>query len=67
MIEALTAEDAALLCAEAPGTQLQIGALCFFRAAPFRDDRGRIRVRRCAPTQRPGWASFPDFGNGSRR
>ncbi len=44
MIEALTAEDGALLCAEARGTQLQIGALCFFRAAPFRDDQGRVRV-----------------------
>ena len=44
MIEALTAEDAALLCAEARGTQLQIGALCFFRAAPLREGGGRIRV-----------------------
>ena len=41
--ESLTAEDAALLCAEAPGTQLQIGALCFFEAAPLRDRRGRLR------------------------
>ncbi|MFA9563199.1 MAG: wax ester/triacylglycerol synthase family O-acyltransferase [Acidimicrobiales bacterium] len=44
MIEPLTAEDAALLYAEAPGTQLQIGALCFFEAAPFRDNRGRLRL-----------------------
>ena len=44
MIEPLTAEDAALLYAEAPGTQLQIGALCFFEAAPFRDSRGRLRL-----------------------
>lgn len=42
--EPLTAEDAALLLAEAPGTQLQIGALCFFEAAPLRDRRGRIRI-----------------------
>ena len=41
--EPLTAEDAALLYAEAPGTQLQIGALCFFEAAPLRDRRGRLR------------------------
>ena len=39
----LSAEDATLLYAEAPGTQLQIGALCFFEAAPLRDRRGRIR------------------------
>ena len=41
--EPLTAEDAALLYAEAPGTQLQIGALCFFEGAPLRDRRGRLR------------------------
>jgi WS/DGAT/MGAT family acyltransferase len=41
--ESLTAEDASLLYAEAPGTQLQIGALCFFEAAPLRDRRGRLR------------------------
>jgi WS/DGAT/MGAT family acyltransferase len=40
----LGAEDVALLCAEAPGTQLQIGALCFFEAAPLRDAHGRLRV-----------------------
>jgi diacylglycerol O-acyltransferase len=43
MAESLTAEDAVLLYAEAPGTQLQIGALCFFEAAPLRDSRGRLR------------------------
>jgi diacylglycerol O-acyltransferase len=42
-VESLTAEDAVLLYAEAPGTQLQIGALCFFEAAPLRDRRGRLR------------------------
>jgi diacylglycerol O-acyltransferase len=42
-VEPLSAEDAALLYAEAPGTQLQIGALCFFEAAPLRDRRGRLR------------------------
>lgn len=42
-VEPLTAEDAALLYAEASGTQLQIGALCFFEAAPLRDRRGRLR------------------------
>lgn len=42
-VESLNAEDAALLYAEAPGTQLQIGALCFFEAAPLRDRRGRLR------------------------
>lgn len=42
-VEALSGEDAALLYAEAPGTQLQIGALCFFEAAPLRDRRGRLR------------------------
>ncbi len=41
--ELLNAEDAVLLYAEAPGTQLQIGALCFFEAAPLRDRRGRLR------------------------
>lgn len=41
--ESLTAEDAALLYAEAPKTQLQIGAVCFFEAAPLRDHRGRLR------------------------
>jgi diacylglycerol O-acyltransferase len=41
--EPLSAEDAALLYAEAPGTQLQIGALCFFEGAPLRDRRGRLR------------------------
>ena len=39
----LSAEDAAILYAQAPGTQLQIGALCFFEAAPLRDGRGRLR------------------------
>ena len=43
-IEPLTAEDAALLYAEAPGVQLQIGALCLFEAAPLRDRRGRLRI-----------------------
>ncbi|MDH3731085.1 MAG: wax ester/triacylglycerol synthase family O-acyltransferase, partial [Acidimicrobiia bacterium] len=42
-MDPLNAEDAALLYAEAPGTQLQIGALCFFEAAPLRDRRGRLR------------------------
>ena len=42
----LSAEDVALLCAEPRGTQLQIGALCFFEAAPLRDRRGRLRVAR---------------------
>lgn len=42
--ESLTGEDASLLYAEAPGTQLQIGALCFFEGAPLRDAGGRIRV-----------------------
>jgi WS/DGAT/MGAT family acyltransferase len=41
--ESLKAEDAALLCADPAGPQLQIGALCFFEAAPLRDDRGRLR------------------------
>lgn len=42
--EPLSAEDAALLYAQAPGTQLQIGALCFFEAEPLRDRRGRLRI-----------------------
>jgi WS/DGAT/MGAT family acyltransferase len=42
-VEPLRAEDVALLCAE-PRAQLQIGALCFFEAAPLRDGRGRLRV-----------------------
>jgi WS/DGAT/MGAT family acyltransferase len=42
--EPLSAEDVALLCAEPRGAQLQIGALCFFEAAPLRDARGRLRV-----------------------
>ena len=44
--ESLTAEDASLLYAQAPGTQLQIGALCFFEATPLRDRRGRLREAR---------------------
>ncbi len=43
-IETLRAEDVALLCAEPHGAQLQIGALCFFEAAPLRDKTGRLRV-----------------------
>lgn len=42
--ESLSAEDAALFYAEAPGTQLQIGALCFFEAAPLRDEHGQLRL-----------------------
>ncbi|MGZ4688821.1 MAG: wax ester/triacylglycerol synthase family O-acyltransferase [Acidimicrobiia bacterium] len=42
-VESLNAEDAVLWCAETPGTQLQIGALCFFEAAPLRDRRGQLR------------------------
>ena len=40
----LSGEDVALLCAAPRGTQLQIGALCFFEAAPLRDERGRLRL-----------------------
>jgi diacylglycerol O-acyltransferase / wax synthase len=40
----LSAEDVALLCAEPRGAQLQIGALCFFQAAPLRDECGRLRL-----------------------
>ena len=43
-VEPLSAEDVALLCAEPRGTQLQIGALCFFEAAPLRDEQGHLRV-----------------------
>jgi WS/DGAT/MGAT family acyltransferase len=42
--ELLSAEDVALLCAEPRDAQLQIGALCFFEAAPLRDEHGRLRV-----------------------
>jgi diacylglycerol O-acyltransferase len=40
----LSGEDVALLCAAPRGTQLQIGALCFFDAAALRDERGRLRL-----------------------
>lgn len=43
-VELLSAEDVALLCAEPRDAQLQIGALCFFEAAPLRDAHGRLRV-----------------------
>jgi WS/DGAT/MGAT family acyltransferase len=43
-VEPLRAEDVALLCAQPRGAQLQIGALCFFDAAPLRDRRGHLRV-----------------------
>jgi WS/DGAT/MGAT family acyltransferase len=43
-VELLSAEDVALLCAEPRDAQLQIGALCFFEAAPLRDEHGRLRV-----------------------
>ena len=42
--ESLSPQDAALLYAESPGTQLQIGALCWFEAGPLRDPRGRLRI-----------------------
>lgn len=44
MSESLRAEDAVLLYAEAPGTQLQIGALCFFEEAPLRDSSGQLPI-----------------------
>ena len=43
-MQSMRAEDVALLCAEPDGAQLQIGALCFFDAAPLRDRRGRVRL-----------------------
>lgn len=42
--ESLRPQDAALFYAESPGTQLQIGALCWFEAGPLRDGRGRLRI-----------------------
>lgn len=42
--ESLSPEDATLLCATTPATQLQIGALCRFEGGPLRDGAGRLRV-----------------------
>ena len=41
--EPLSPEDATLSCATAPGTRLQIGALCRFEGGPLRDAAGRLR------------------------
>ncbi len=60
-VEPLTAEDAALLYAEAPGTQLQIGALCFFEAAPLRDRRGRLRQEALSSHVAARLGSLPRF------
>ena len=57
----LTAEDAALLYAEAPGTQLQIGALCFFEAGPLRDRRGRLRIEVLRTHVQARLAGLPRF------
>lgn len=59
--DALSAEDAVLLAAEAPGTQLQIGALCFFEAAPLRDRGGRIRTAALSAHVSSRLAALPRF------
>lgn len=42
--EPLSAEDATLLFVSDPEAQLQIGAVCFFEAAPLRDEVGNLRL-----------------------
>lgn len=42
--EPLSPEDATLLCATTPRTQLQIGALCRFEGGPLREPSGRLRT-----------------------
>jgi len=42
--ERLSPQDATLRCAEAPGSPLQIGALCLFEADPLLDETGCLRM-----------------------
>ena len=42
--ERLSSQDATLLCAEAPASPLQIGALCLFEAGPLLDQAGLLRM-----------------------
>jgi WS/DGAT/MGAT family acyltransferase len=59
--ESLSAEDAVLLYAEAPGTQLQIGALCFFEDAPLRDESGRLLIEALRAHVSRRLATLPRF------
>lgn len=61
MSESLSAEDAVLLYAEAPGTQLQIGALCFFEAAPLRDSSGQLPIEALRAHVSHRLATLPRF------
>ncbi|NLA37328.1 MAG: wax ester/triacylglycerol synthase family O-acyltransferase, partial [Actinobacteria bacterium] len=49
------------LYAQAPGTQLQIGALCFFEAAPLRDRQGRLRHKALSSHVAARLATLPRF------
>ncbi len=42
--ERLSSQDATLLCAEAPASPLQIGALCLFEAGPLLDSAGHLKL-----------------------
>jgi diacylglycerol O-acyltransferase len=42
--ERLSSQDATILCAEAPASPLQIGALCLFEAGPLLDAAGRMKM-----------------------
>ncbi len=59
--ESLSPQDAALLYAESPGTQLQIGALCWFEAEPLRDGRGRLRITELREHVARRLAALPRF------
>jgi WS/DGAT/MGAT family acyltransferase len=59
--ESLSAEDAVLLYAEAPGTQLQIGALCFLEDAPLRDPSGRLQIEALRAHVSQRLATLPRF------
>jgi WS/DGAT/MGAT family acyltransferase len=59
--ESLSPEDAVLLYAEAPGTQLQIGALCFLEDAPLRDATGRLRIETLRAHVSQRLAALPRF------
>lgn len=61
MSESLSAEDAVLLYAEAPGTQLQIGALCFFEDTPLRDPSGQLRIEALRAHVSQRLATLPRF------
>jgi WS/DGAT/MGAT family acyltransferase len=59
--ESLSPEDAVLLYAEAPGTQLQIGALCLFEDAPLRDASGQLPIEALRAHVSRRLATLPRF------